>query len=69
MKETSPLVTPEDHDAGFKIIPVEFRSGKTADLRLIAPDHRTAADLSLKIAATKSINPAIEEKYEADRPA
>lgn len=55
-----PLVTPEDHDNGFKIIAVEFRSGRKAQLKLTAPDHRTATEVSLKISETRSLDPAVE---------
>ena len=45
-----PTVTAEDHEAGFKVLAVEHRSGALSEVRLAAPSHRVARQLALALA-------------------
>lgn len=53
--EIKPLLTPEDHDAGFKEIPLQYRRGSTPkglpeNVKLSAPSRRMAMALSAEVA-------------------
>ena len=54
-----PELTPDDHEAGFKEVDFEFRSGRKVRGRLTAPDHRTARSLAIRIGEEKDTAPVI----------
>ena len=58
-KSELPEVTPDDHEAGFKEIDFEFRSGRMVRGRLTAPDHRTARALAIRMSEEKDTAPVI----------
>lgn len=47
------LVTPADHDAGFKEIEIVYRNGRRENLKLTAPNYRRAQQLAMKLSHSK----------------
>lgn len=56
-----PLVTPEEHRAGFKILPIEYHAGEPApgdptEIKLTAPPRWRAKQLRLEVLALLNAN-------------
>ena len=51
--KSSPLVSADDHEAGFKELSLKSRGGKTLAVVLTAPGHRVARSLGIEINRTK----------------
>lgn len=49
------LVTPADHDAGFKEVEIVYRSGKRETIKLTAPPYRRAQEIALQLQQTKDV--------------
>jgi hypothetical protein len=60
------LVTELDHENGFKIVPISFRSGKQGTLRLTAPSHRLIDSLHDEALAAGDWGPVLEACLEAE---
>lgn len=60
-------MTELDHENGFKVVPILFRSGKPATLRLVAPSHRLVDEIYGRCASGWDWAPALEACLDPDQ--